>query len=59
MAGAHQFRQHRLHACQVGHLFAHVLELVLGQATGFLAMCSVIQPLQLGDFIQAKSQPLG
>ncbi|OCN29776.1 hypothetical protein AN696_0214590 [Enterobacter asburiae] len=34
MAGAHQFRQHGLHACQVGHLLAHILELVLGQAAG-------------------------
>lgn len=44
MAGAHQFRQHGLHARQVGHLLAHILELVLGQAAGFLAMGAILQP---------------
>ena len=43
MAGAHELGQHDLHARQVGQLGAHVLELVLGQAAGFLAMSSIIQ----------------
>ncbi len=59
MAGTHKLGQHGLHARKVGHLLEHILELVLGQAAGFLAMSSIIQPQQLGDFIQAKSQPLG
>ena len=59
MAGAHEFRQHGFHARQVGHLLAHVLELVLGQAAGFLAMGAILQPQQLGDLIQAEAQPLG
>ncbi len=32
MAGAHEFRQHGFHARQVGHLLAHVLELVFGSS---------------------------
>jgi len=59
MAGAHQIRQHGLHARQVSHPLAHVLELVLGQAAGFLAMGAILQPQQLGDLIQAEAQPLG
>jgi len=35
MAGAHQLRQHGLHARQVSHFLAHVLELVLGQTARF------------------------
>nr|ABO36572.1 hypothetical protein [uncultured bacterium pMCBF6]AKA86611.1 hypothetical protein [Serratia marcescens] len=59
MAGAHQVRQHSLHARQIGHLLAHVLELVLGQAAGLLAVGAIVEPQQLGDFIQAEAQPLG
>jgi hypothetical protein len=59
MAGAHQVRQHGLHVCQIGHLLAHVLELVLGQTAGFLAMGTIVEPQQFGDFIQAESEPLG
>ena len=44
MAGAHQLRQHGLHARQVSHFLAHVLELVLGQTAGFLAMGAILQP---------------
>jgi hypothetical protein len=43
MAGAHQIRQHGLHARQVSHLLAHVLELVLGQAAGFLAVGAILE----------------
>ncbi|CDI94332.1 hypothetical protein BN889_06322 [Pseudomonas aeruginosa PA38182] len=34
----------RARARQVGHLLAHILELVLGQAAGFLAMGAILQP---------------
>src|SRR5699024_6196090 len=46
MAGAHKIRQDGLHARQVGHLFAHVLELVLSPAAGFLAVGAIVEPYQ-------------
>ncbi|SDU23348.1 hypothetical protein SAMN05216406_13730 [Nitrosomonas ureae] len=58
MTGAHQFRKDGLHARQVRHLLAHVFELVLGQAAGLLAVGAIVEPQQLGDFIQAEAQPL-
>jgi hypothetical protein len=59
MTGAHKFGQHGFHARQVGHLFAHVLKLVLGQAAGFIAMSTIVQPEQFSNFVQAKAKPLG
>jgi len=43
MVGTHKFGQHGLHARQVVHLFAHVLEIVLVQVTGFGAMGAIVQ----------------
>ena len=51
MAGAHEFRQHGFHARQVGHLLAHVLELVFGQAAGLLAVGAIVEPQQLGNLL--------
>ena len=59
MAGTHQIRQDGLHACQVRHLLAHVFELVLGQAAGFLAVGAIVEPQQLGNLIKTEAQPLG
>lgn len=58
MAGAHEFRQHGFHARQVGHLLAHVLELVFGQAAGLLAVGAIVEPQQLGNLVQTEPQPL-
>ncbi len=58
MAGTHKLGQDDFHASQVGQLGAHVLELVLGQAAGFVAVGAILQPQQLGDLIQAEPQPL-
>ncbi len=54
MAGAHEFRQHGFHARQVGHLLAHVLELVFGQAAGLLAVGAIVEPQQLGNLVQTE-----
>lgn len=58
-AGAHQLTQHGLIARGVSQLRAYLLELVLGDVAGFVAVGAVLQGQQAGDFIQAETGPLG
>lgn len=55
MAGANKRGQYGFHARQVRYLLAHILELMLGQAAGFVAMRAVHKVQQFGDFAQAKT----
>ena len=59
MAGRHQLRQGRLHALQVRQAGANVGEAGSGQVGGFPTVGAVVQPKQLGDFVQVETQALG
>ena len=57
-AGAYMFGQYGLQVRQGGQLFAHVLKLVLGQATGFVTVRAIVEAKWFGYFVQTETQAL-